>query len=105
MFKQALQVAAIVMAFATTATAADVAYLNNNAGGKIVLTDTDCSTGGKQIFTHMKGGKSMRGCWFYTEPDDCIRVLWSNGELYQYYLADLTLTEYGKKNYEPKTYY
>jgi len=93
---------ALILAFATTATAVDVAYIPNKSGGKIVLTNTDCKSGGKLVFANVPSGKAISGCWFYTYPDDHIRVLWSNSELYQYPLADLTLTDYGKKNTNPK---
>lgn len=97
---------ALILAFATTATAADVAYLPNKSGGRIVFTDTACTQGGNLVFSDLKTGQVIHGCWFYNKPDTHIRVLWEDNELYQYPLSHLVLTEYGKKTYaENKTYY
>jgi hypothetical protein len=104
MFKAFLQVA-VMIAIATTATAADVAYIYNKSGGKIVFTDSDCTGGGKLVFANNKTGQSMSGCWFYSAPDEFIRVIWSDSELYQYPITSLTMTKYGTEKYENKTYY
>ena len=96
---------ALILAFATTATAADVAYLPNKSGGKIVFTDEDCTKGGKLVFSDLKTGQVIHGCWFYSAPDEFVRVIWSDSELYQYPITSLTMTKYGTEKYENKTYY
>ena len=84
---------------ASTAMAQDVAYMANKAGGKIIFTDSHCNQGGKIVYSNIQTGRTIHGCWYYNKPDEYIRVVWSDGELYQYPLNALSMTEYGEATY------
>ena len=50
----------------------------NDAGGKILLTETTCSSGAGRVVIGTSGtGKSITGCWYYFT--DMVHVVWSDG--------------------------
>lgn len=67
---------------------ADSWELNNNAGGKIVLTDNVCYSNGKRydnlraMFSVSGTGKTFSGCYYVA--DGWVRVVYSDQTEYTY---------------------
>jgi hypothetical protein len=91
----AIALAAVVAAAMATACrpahAAELAYLQNQAGGQIVLTDVpvDACGNGAIAFARAPSGRTMYGCWVPGER--FITIEWSTGRLSTYPVADFTL--------------
>lgn len=85
----ALAVCLALLIFAPRSRAADVAYINNQGGTRIVFTDTPCKDG-KSLIAHSadRGGKVLFGCWFIAGDD--LMVVWDDGDVYRYPIANLT---------------
>lgn len=71
---------AVVLAFAVgyvvNAKADTIAHIDNNLGGKIVITDTKCTTGaGHVAYSTNPKGESLLGCWVH--DDSFIHILWN----------------------------
>lgn len=66
-------IAAVV--FTTEANAETLAYTKNELGGKIVLTDTKCTSGvGSVAYSTNPRGQTLLGCWVY--DDVFVHILW-----------------------------
>jgi hypothetical protein len=57
---------------------------NNNAGGKIILLQTDCDdTGkGKLLLSSAPTGQTIRACWWYFAG--MVQVVYLDGSTYAY---------------------
>lgn len=74
----------ICAALLLVATAAEAATYTspNKMGGEIVLTDRECSVGGRTInglreaYSFMRDGTSIQGCW--AVQDGYVHVRWQN---------------------------
>lgn len=83
MFKKLLMV--VTLLGVPTAFAEPVAFMPNNSGGKIVMTNDECT--GKEgkkyeglfrIYTYSKSGDTSEGC--FTFEGDTIRVFWPDAK-------------------------
>lgn len=59
----------------------------NNAGGRIVLLQTNCDgkdggTSGKLLISYMSNGQSLTGCWWYFAG--MVQVVYGDGSTYAY---------------------
>lgn len=59
---------AIALLYSNAANARDLLWMPNDAGGEIVLTDDvdGCGTA-RVVFARAVGGRTLMGCWAYTE--------------------------------------
>ncbi len=97
-------VAVALAVVSMTADAGDLAWVTNEGGGKITLTDVSgCQYNGEMggnghyATGTNSGGKVNLGCWSYDERDDSVYVIWLSGDLYKYSGKHFTITEYGDK--------
>jgi hypothetical protein len=73
---------AALLAASTLAQAQSFAYTENSAGGRIVISASDCYVEGQKLdplksaFTHTKNGVVTTGCWFYENETEMIHVIW-----------------------------
>lgn len=77
--------------FLAPAHAAELAYLPNQAGGQIVLTDVkpDACSGRAIAFARTSDGNTLYGCW--TPGERFITIEWSDGDFRTYPIADFEL--------------
>lgn len=56
----------------------------NDAGGKIILLQTNCdnSGNGKLILASAPAGQTIRGCWYYFA--EMVQVVYTDGTIYTY---------------------
>ena len=56
----------------------------NQNGGKIVLTDTKCTSEPSKmvVFSQANNGPTLFGCWFYAEGYAMVK--WSDGDIRAY---------------------
>jgi hypothetical protein len=72
---------AFLMAFITWTYAATIATMPNQGGGKIVLTDEPCKSGGKtfdklnRAYNYTTSGYGSEGCFFV--EDETVVVIWN----------------------------
>jgi hypothetical protein len=85
-------VASILMVMATASYAEPVAYMPNNTGGKIVITNEPCTKGKKtyeglfRLYTYSPNGDTSEGCFAFEK--DTIRVFWPDAQKeYRYELS------------------
>jgi len=77
---------AALLAASSVAHAESIAYLNNNAGGKIVLATNPCYINGERFdpllsaWTHTKSGVVITGCWMYEDATNLVHIVWEDGE-------------------------
>jgi len=90
----------IALCFIGSVQAKDIAWMPNQAGGRIVLTDEVCKDGqGKiykglnRIFLYSETGLTMDGC-FYVRGD-IVDVVWESGDKRRYPVNSFTLHEKG----------
>jgi hypothetical protein len=83
------------MWFANKAFSRNIAWLPNQGGGKIIITDEPCVYNGqnyslaKRIYNYVYSGASYEGC--YEVNGENIQVIWFGDSKYYYYpLANLT---------------
>ena len=88
--------AALLLCFSTVATAAVVASMPNQAGGKIVLTDEACIHNGKtyqglfKSYFYTPEGLTGDGCWRL--DDETIIVVWiDSGNTKRYPLSSFSI--------------
>ena len=85
----------IALYFIGSAQAENIAWMANQAGGKIILTNEICKSDGKtyntlnRLFMFTKEGYTMEGC-FYLDNELVNTVLYNNKEM-KYPIADFTL--------------
>jgi hypothetical protein len=71
---------------------ADSVYMNNDAGGKVVLNDGNCTLNGKSYkelrsaYAYGKTGEMVDGCW--TVLDGVIHVVYATGDRRVYEFTD-----------------
>lgn len=85
----------LLLALATSAHAAELARLPNQAGGEIVLTDArvkTCPDGWPVAIGRAGSGQTSFGCWTYTETG-YVYVRWSDGDVRMYPLLDFEFLE------------
>lgn len=77
--------------FLAPAHAAELAYLPNEAGGQIVLTDTTIALcdDGPVAFARAADGETIYGCW--APGENFVTVRWATGKISTYPVADFTL--------------
>lgn len=76
----------------STAYADKWAEMKNNAGGKIILTTTECRSGkGRMVIATTPQGDSINGCWYYFS--DMVHVVWDNGKTSSFEPDDFTYKE------------
>lgn len=81
--------AVLVALVAAPVHAANLGYLQNKAGGRIVLTDEKCQDNKSLIvYGTTDEGQTLWGCWTYVEPDVFVR--WENGKVYAYPVSEFT---------------
>ena len=75
-----------------------IAWLSNNAGGKIIITNEICKDpDGKvykklnRIYMYTSEGLTMEGCFY--AADDLVNAIWINGKQMKYAISDFTLYE------------
>lgn len=92
----ALTAAALLGAARANATGI-VAYLPNQVGGTIQLTDAPCKTGDGMVALSIdsSGSPALAGCWVYLEPNAA--VTWNDGTLRWYDANALTFTSYSSR--------
>jgi hypothetical protein len=72
--KNTLLLGLLIALIPSMANAANGLYMQNEAGGEIVLTSEACFHKGKQLdgaskaFTRASGGEVVNGCWYYKKP-------------------------------------
>jgi len=75
----------LLVALISSAAHADIfASARNEAGGEIVLLDSqgNCKSGSLQMFARTRGGSISTGCWFFDKP--YVYVTYSDGDLRVY---------------------
>jgi len=75
-----------------------IAWINNNAGGKIIITNEVCKDlDGKvykklnRIYMYTSEGITIDGCFYIA--DDLINAVWVNGTQMKYPVSDFILYE------------
>jgi hypothetical protein len=77
---------------ASTTAFADSWYIENDAGGQIIITDDECWLKGKQFpslhkaYARTYGGNTYNGCWYY--KDGIVHVAYEFGEERTYPVND-----------------
>lgn len=89
-------VALAIVSVQGLATAGTIAYIENEAGGKIRLTDDRCKEGEKGLFaiSTSSRGSSIPGCWQYI--DGTVVIKYSIGETRIYEGSNWIVTPYGE---------
>lgn len=82
----------IALLITTPCHATDLFYSNNEAGGRIVLTDKECINKSLLAYTTRKDGHTTFGC--YTMNKSYIFVQWQTGKNDVYSLANWQKVEY-----------
>jgi hypothetical protein len=93
----------IVLCFIGLVQAKGIAWMPNQAGGKIVITDEVCKDNkGKvypslnKIYMYTQAGYTLDGCFYIS--DDTVRTTWNDGSEMRYPLESFTLfTKTGTK--------
>ena len=75
--------------FASAAGASTVAFMNNRAGGVIVLTDVKCDKKSFVAYSNTSTGKTTMGCWF--ADDAFVFVRWADGDVSTYPFSEWTM--------------
>lgn len=97
----------VIMAFVfcsalQNANARDVAYMRNNAGGNIVLTNEQCEAGGKtfddlrRAYANTDTGVSVEGC-YYIGRDKLIHAVFQDAKERVYFPKDFTIIRSGNR--------
>jgi hypothetical protein len=92
MKKSILVLVAALTAF--SASAEDIAFVTNEAGGRVVITSYDCTVDGKSFKNLMrayavnKQGRRINGCYRVVESSETIHVVWESGDEYTYDIKD-----------------
>ena len=74
---------------------ANIAWMSNQAGGRIVLTDEVCKDKGKtysslnRLFMYTSEGYTMEGCFYIS--GDLVNAIWTNGREMKYEVNEFTL--------------
>jgi hypothetical protein len=82
--------------------AKSLAWMPNQAGGKIIITDEICQSNGKtfkslnRAFLYTQSGFTLEGC-FYIE-EELISVVWSDGTQMKYEIKNFILYSASKNN-------
>ena len=93
-----------LMMMAATAHAGDLAYIENNAGGKIVFTDELCpkSIGGLRMYATDSKGNVLFGCWILPNDSESIMVRYNDSTVKMYDPGALNFTNYGNRKTNEK---
>lgn len=79
-------IAGIIITVSSIAAHAQTWEMNNQSGGKIVLTSRDCpeypNKGLRSGYAYGKGGKTLSFCWAFF--DGKVKALYKNGDEYTY---------------------
>lgn len=68
---------------ATNVSAAVIAEANNSGGGRLVLTDTPCTTNsGAVAYSTLATGRTLMGCW--AVDDLYVHIRWQDNDLRSY---------------------
>jgi len=80
--------------------ASGIAWTDNNAGGKIIITNEVCKDlDGKaykklnRIYMFTSEGITMEGCYYLA--DELVNAIWVNGRQMKYAISGFTLYEKG----------
>lgn len=98
-------IAALLLLAPLCASAEVVMQMENDAGGKIMLTDCDgaglCETKNNRYFVaaYTRAGNVVRGCWTATEEGQVV-VAWTDGDLSIYNMADFEMTNSARQKYK-----
>lgn len=85
---------AVLLALSLNASAEVVASMNNQGGGKIVLTSALCDRSNLYVaYSYVDNGKTIMGCW--TTSGDRVLVDWS-GDIRAYPASAFVLAPKGK---------
>jgi len=81
------------LSYSNKAKAEEFAFVSNEAGGEIVLTDQrgNCSKDWLVVLSRTGGGSLLSGCWSVSKGGKYIVVNWSDGDTSMYLLTDFTL--------------
>lgn len=81
------------MLLAAPAYARNIAYVENDAGGEIILTDDagTCKDGGLRVLGRGGNSKVIFGCWIMDETATYILVQWQDGDFRMYPAEDFTI--------------
>lgn len=82
----------LLLCLSAHASADTVGWMNNNSGGKIVLTDKDCEGDSRQFMAYASSQtvNTQFGCWF--SDDTMVHITWSlNNNLKSYPLENWNL--------------
>lgn len=77
-----------LLAVSTTSTAATFAYFENQAGGRVVLTDEVCKMDGKvfeglsRAYMYTDKGENDEGCYYI--EDASVAIMWQSGREKRY---------------------
>lgn len=79
-------IAGIIISVVAVTAHAQTWEMNNQSGGKIVLTSRDCyeypNKGLRSGYAYSKGGKTLSFCWAII--DNKVKALYKNGDEYTY---------------------
>lgn len=83
----------VVLLFLTSSAHAERWFeMPNEAGGKIILTETKCTKGeGKFVIATTPSGTNIHGCWYYFT--DMVHIAWENGKSSSFSPNDFTAKE------------
>lgn len=86
------------------ANAGTIAHMPNLAGGRIMLSDADCSnnTGTGIVISNMPTGEVISGCWTYDSETLTVRVVWASGAIKIFNSDQFTFTPYAIQKYLPE---
>ena len=85
-------VSLLLLLSAAAVNADTVGWMYNNGGGKIILTDKDCSWDSRQFMAYASSNSisTQFGCWF--SDDVMVHITWENSKNFKSYpLEDWTI--------------
>lgn len=78
-----------LMLIASSAHAERWFEMPNEAGGKIILTESKCiSSEGKLVIATTPSGGNVQGCWYYFA--DMVHIVWQHGKTSSFNPSDFT---------------
>ena len=81
------------MTYANKAHAKEVAYMPNEAGGEIILTDQrgKCPAGQRIVLGRGASGRMIHGCYTFSTSGRFVLVNWADGDASMYDVSDFKL--------------
>ena len=78
----------LMLSLSTQVMADTVGWMNNNSGGKIVLTDRDCQEDSRQFMAYATSNSvsTQFGCWF--SDDVMVHITWNSTGSFKSYALE-----------------